>query len=96
MTTTESNTDTTAFNAIVAEWEHPKLCEANTKSGTPCRRPARVLVNVHGCEVVPTCTQHYRAHTAAIEAAEQGEPRGCYFSCGLVATWAASHTVVRI
>lgn len=89
------NVDTAQFAEIVAGWERQVSCEANTKSGDPCNRPATLLVNVHGCERITSCTQHYRAYVAKCAAEDASGGRKCYF-CDLVARFEDSHTAVRL
>lgn len=50
-----------AFAAIVGNFSAFVGCEADTAGGVPCRRPARWLLNLHGCERVTMCGQHLAA-----------------------------------
>lgn len=58
MTTTPPDID--AFERVIAAWSDTLDCQANTKLGAQCRRPARWRLDLHGCHVVLLCGNHLR------------------------------------
>lgn len=56
------------FAQIVASYSEVARCEMDNKSGGPCARPVRWLLDLHGCERRKMCGQHLRAwERAAVE-----------------------------
>ncbi|MCV7300867.1 hypothetical protein H7J93_14670 [Mycobacterium barrassiae] len=60
MSVTPAN-DIEAFERVIAAWSEPVDCEAHTKLGAQCRRPAHWRLDLHGCETVLLCRHHLRA-----------------------------------
>lgn len=64
MSTTHS---VSAFDEIVARFEESIPCVWQlTRSGRPCRNPAKWSVNFHGCRRGTICTRHYNIWTQGL------------------------------
>lgn len=58
----------TEFDQIVAAWDQQIPCEAETKSGNPCRRPGHWLIDMHGEGGATICGQHLSSWVKECEA----------------------------
>lgn len=77
-----------AFYTLVSEWHRRPACGHADACGVPCRRPATVRVNFHGCHTKLLCTEHledWRRYCADLLSHGRGEP------CSIC--WAVFYTV---
>lgn len=66
----------TTFEEVIAVWEEAVPCEWETPSGKPCRRPARWLGILHGCQQATLCTHHQNEYMRQYPRLDNG-PRDC-------------------
>ncbi|WP_319432503.1 hypothetical protein [Mycobacterium sp. RTGN5] len=63
--TTNANTNTTAFDEVIAAWQEKVPCGFRDKG---CKHPARWWINMHGCKRRTICTYHFNFWVRECEA----------------------------
>lgn len=84
--------DQDTFNQALSGWDMKVPCEMRTKSGAACKRPAAWAINMHGCEHVTSCGQHYHRRLRQLT----GPPGNCFMCNREFESIHAAHTAVRL
>jgi hypothetical protein len=64
------------FEAMIAAFDEPLLCEMTTQAGVRCRRTAHWRLDLHGCEQALLCGQHAKAWERR-PSLDRASPDGC-------------------